>query len=54
MDSLEFEIPFVEIDGNGYKALWVGRDGGYEVHDPMKKSWTHLGSMPSLSSYHCH
>ena len=46
------------LDGNsvtaGYKILWVGRDGRYEVYDPMKKSWAHPGSMPSQSSYHCH
>ncbi|XP_057949598.1 F-box only protein 6 [Malania oleifera] len=39
------------LNGNstsgGYKILWVGCDGEYEVYDSAKNSWTRPGSMPS-------
>ncbi|KAA8528964.1 hypothetical protein F0562_033548 [Nyssa sinensis] len=31
----------------GYKILWVGCDGEYEVYDSIKNSWIRPGSMPS-------
>ncbi|TYH84290.1 hypothetical protein ES332_D02G187900v1 [Gossypium tomentosum] len=31
----------------GYKVMWVGRDGEYEVYDSVKNSWSRPGSMPS-------
>ncbi|GAA0164624.1 hypothetical protein LIER_20216 [Lithospermum erythrorhizon] len=31
----------------GYKILWVGCDGEYEVYDSGKNDWTCPGSMPS-------
>ncbi|CAA2993850.1 F-box only protein 6-like [Olea europaea var. sylvestris] len=31
----------------GYKILWVGCDGEYEVYDSTKNAWTHPGNMPS-------
>ncbi|XP_015894328.3 F-box only protein 6 [Ziziphus jujuba] len=31
----------------GYKILWLGCDGEYEVYDSVKNSWTHPGNMPS-------
>ncbi|XP_043725258.1 F-box only protein 6-like [Telopea speciosissima] len=30
----------------GYKILWVGYDGEYEVYDSFKNTWIHPGSMP--------
>ncbi|KAM7269185.1 hypothetical protein ACFE04_024682 [Oxalis oulophora] len=30
----------------GYKILWVGCDGGYEVYDSRNDSWAHPGIMP--------
>ncbi|KAJ4960362.1 hypothetical protein NE237_020272 [Protea cynaroides] len=37
------------LNGNstdkGYKILWVGCDGEYEVYDSVKNTWTHPGSM---------
>ncbi|KAK6922415.1 F-box domain [Dillenia turbinata] len=39
------------LNGNsincGYKVLWVGCNGEYEVYDSMKDSWARPGSMPS-------
>ncbi|KAF5188969.1 F-box only protein [Thalictrum thalictroides] len=39
------------LNGNstteGYKILWLGCDGEYEVFDSMKDTWSRLGSMPS-------
>ncbi|XP_021899734.1 F-box only protein 6 [Carica papaya] len=39
------------LNGNstseGYKILWVGCDGEYEVYDSVKDAWTRPGSMPS-------
>ncbi|PPD81795.1 hypothetical protein GOBAR_DD21270 [Gossypium barbadense] len=39
------------LNGNstdeGYKILWVGCDGEYEVYDSVKNSWSRPGSMPS-------
>ncbi|KAI4343400.1 hypothetical protein L6164_010752 [Bauhinia variegata] len=32
--------------GAGYKILWVGCDGEYEVYDSVKNSWTCPGNMP--------
>ncbi|XP_021300544.1 F-box only protein 6, partial [Herrania umbratica] len=32
--------------GRGYKILWVGCDGEYEVYDSVKNSWSRPGSMP--------
>ncbi|GMH01927.1 hypothetical protein Nepgr_003766 [Nepenthes gracilis] len=38
------------LNGNsitsGYKILWVGRDGEYEVYDSLKNMWTRPGNMP--------
>lgn len=38
------------LNGNsttaGYKILWVGCDGEYEVYDSVKNSWARPGSMP--------
>ncbi|XP_050375300.1 F-box only protein 6 [Argentina anserina] len=31
----------------GYKIMWVGCDGEYEVYDSLRNSWTRPGSMPS-------
>ncbi|THG05128.1 hypothetical protein TEA_012934 [Camellia sinensis var. sinensis] len=31
----------------GYKILWVGCEGEYEVYDSIKNSWARLGNMPS-------
>ncbi|GAB4828613.1 F-box only protein 6 [Ancistrocladus abbreviatus] len=31
----------------GYKILWVGRDGEYEVYDSIMNSWMRPGNMPS-------
>ncbi|XP_057493932.1 F-box only protein 6-like [Actinidia eriantha] len=31
----------------GYKILWVGCDGEYEIYESIKNSWTRPGSMPS-------
>ncbi|KAF9602245.1 hypothetical protein IFM89_025955 [Coptis chinensis] len=31
----------------GYKVLWLGCDGEYEVYDSMKETWTRFGNMPS-------
>ncbi|XP_042501632.1 F-box only protein 6-like [Macadamia integrifolia] len=31
----------------GYKILWVGYNGEYEVYDSVKNTWTHPGSMPT-------
>lgn len=31
----------------GYKILWVGRDGDYEVYDSFRNSWTCLGNVSS-------
>ncbi|KAA8533322.1 hypothetical protein F0562_033145 [Nyssa sinensis] len=31
----------------GYKILWVGSDGEYEVYDSIKNSWIRPGIMPS-------
>lgn len=31
----------------GYKILWVGCDGEYEVYDSLQNCWTRPGSMPS-------
>ncbi|GLT38875.1 hypothetical protein SLA2020_130930 [Shorea laevis] len=31
----------------GYKILWVGCDGEYEVYDSVKNSWSQPGSMPA-------
>ncbi|KAJ8773640.1 hypothetical protein K2173_005886 [Erythroxylum novogranatense] len=31
----------------GYKILWVGCDGEYEVYDSLQNTWTRPGSMPS-------
>ncbi|XP_062110698.1 F-box only protein 6 [Humulus lupulus] len=33
--------------GGGYKILWVGCDGEYEVYDSLNNSWNRPGSMPS-------
>ncbi|KAB2097331.1 hypothetical protein ERO13_A01G154500v2 [Gossypium hirsutum] len=39
------------LNGNstneGYKILWVGCDGEYEVYESVKNSWSRPGSMPS-------
>ncbi|XP_010250703.1 PREDICTED: F-box only protein 6-like isoform X1 [Nelumbo nucifera] len=39
------------LNGNstseGYKILWVGCDGEYEVYDSVENTWTRPGSMPS-------
>ncbi|KAM3705992.1 hypothetical protein ACB098_03G119300 [Castanea mollissima] len=39
------------LNGNstygGYKILWVGCDGEFEVYDSLKNSWTRPGHMPS-------
>nr|ACL51019.1 F-box family protein [Citrus trifoliata] len=39
------------LNGNstssGYKILWVGCDGEYEIYDSLRNSWTRPGSMPS-------
>lgn len=32
---------------SGYKIIWVGCDGEYEVYDSRTNSWTRPGSMPS-------
>lgn len=32
---------------SGYKILWVGCEGEYEVYDSKNNSWTRPGSMPS-------
>lgn len=32
--------------GSGYKILWVGCDGEYEVYDSVKNSWSRPGNMP--------
>ncbi|XP_004502284.1 F-box only protein 6 isoform X1 [Cicer arietinum] len=32
--------------GSGYKILWVGCDGAYEVYDSVKNSWSRPGNMP--------
>ncbi|KAJ8759052.1 hypothetical protein K2173_003290 [Erythroxylum novogranatense] len=31
----------------GYKILWLGCDGEYEVYDSLQNSWTRPGNMPS-------
>ncbi|GLT86699.1 hypothetical protein SLE2022_048210 [Rubroshorea leprosula] len=31
----------------GYKILWVGCDGEYEVYDSVKNSWSRPGSIPA-------
>ncbi|KAL3501010.1 hypothetical protein ACH5RR_035459 [Cinchona calisaya] len=31
----------------GYKIIWVGCDGEYEVYDSMQNCWTRPGSIPS-------
>ncbi|KAI3720423.1 hypothetical protein L6452_21339 [Arctium lappa] len=31
----------------GYRIMWVGSDGEYEVYDSTKNSWTCPGSMPA-------
>ncbi|KAJ7945563.1 F-box only-like protein [Quillaja saponaria] len=31
----------------GYKILWVGCDGEYEIYDSMKNSWIRPGNMPA-------
>lgn len=31
----------------GYKILWVGRDGEYEIYDSLKNSWSRPGNLPS-------
>nr|AUS89437.1 putative F-box protein [Sesuvium portulacastrum] len=31
----------------GYKILWVGRDGEYELYDSCKNSWARPGNLPS-------
>lgn len=31
----------------GYKILWVGCDGEYEIYDSVKNSWIHPGNMPA-------
>lgn len=33
--------------GGGYRILWVGCDGEYEVYDSIHNHWTRPGSMPS-------
>ncbi|KAG7975414.1 hypothetical protein I3843_06G097400 [Carya illinoinensis] len=39
------------LNGNsttgGYKILWVGCNGEFEVYDSVKNSWIHPGNMPS-------
>ncbi|GMP57589.1 hypothetical protein CsSME_00021609 [Camellia sinensis var. sinensis] len=35
-----------ESTSGGYKILWVGSDGEYEVYDSIKNSWAHPGTMP--------
>ncbi|KAJ1382070.1 Kelch-type beta propeller [Sesbania bispinosa] len=32
--------------GSGYKILWVGCDGEYEVYDSLTNSWSRPGNMP--------
>ncbi|KAK7319032.1 hypothetical protein RJT34_03741 [Clitoria ternatea] len=38
------------VNGNstssGYKILWVGCDGEYEIYDSKRKSWSRPGNMP--------
>lgn len=36
-----------KISSGGYKILWVGCDGEYEVYDSRSNSWTRPISMPS-------
>ncbi|XP_027341317.1 F-box only protein 6-like isoform X1 [Abrus precatorius] len=33
--------------GVGYKILWVGCDGEYEIYDSVRKSWSCSGNMPA-------
>ncbi|XP_061338682.1 F-box only protein 6 isoform X2 [Gastrolobium bilobum] len=33
--------------GSGYKILWVGCDGEYEVFDSVRNSWSRPGNMPA-------
>ncbi|XP_027335799.1 F-box only protein 6 isoform X1 [Abrus precatorius] len=33
--------------GSGYKILWVGCDGEYEVYDSVRNSWSRPGNMPA-------
>lgn len=35
-------------NSRGYKILWVGRDGEYEIYDSMKNSWTRPGNLSSI------
>lgn len=39
------------LNGNstsaGYKVLWLGCDGEYEVYDSLTEKWSHPGKMPS-------
>ncbi|KAL2991405.1 hypothetical protein AAZX31_11G256300 [Glycine max] len=32
--------------GSGYKIVWVGCDGEYEVYDSVRNSWSRPGNMP--------
>lgn len=36
-----------ESTNSGYKILWAGSEGEYEVYDSTKNAWTRPGSMPS-------
>ncbi|KAF6148477.1 hypothetical protein GIB67_038832 [Kingdonia uniflora] len=35
------------LHGNGYKIIWLGITGKYEVYDSKEDAWTVSGSMPS-------
>ncbi|XP_021745138.1 F-box only protein 6-like isoform X3 [Chenopodium quinoa] len=32
---------------HGYKILWFGRDGEYEIYDSLKNTWARPGNLPS-------
>ncbi|CAO2828980.1 unnamed protein product [Amaranthus hypochondriacus] len=40
-------IQYGNVSNRGYKILWFGRDGEYEIYDSLKNSWERSGKFPS-------